>query len=60
VLEDPFDFVTRQDHRQLGGLFGADDVVEPAEVLVEDFFIQKHEGTQRLTPIDGKAAEPLQ
>src|SRR2546428_4675034 len=48
MLEDPFDFVTRQDHRQLGGLFGADDVVEPAKVVVEDCFIQKHEGTQRL------------
>src|SRR2546426_4007628 len=38
----------RQDHRQLGGLFGADDVVEPAKVVVEDCFIQKHEGSQRL------------
>ena len=48
MLEDPFDFGPRQDHWQLGGLFGPDDVIEPAEVMVQDVFIQKHEGTQRL------------
>ena len=33
------DFVPRQDHWQPGGLFGADDIVKPAEVVVKDFLI---------------------
>jgi hypothetical protein len=39
VLQDPFDFLTGQDHGQFLRLFRPDDVIEPGDLLVQDLLI---------------------
>ena len=48
MLQHRFDLATREDYRQLGGLFGPYHARKIADGLVEDLFIQKPQGASRL------------